>query len=244
MESPGSYKRAVLKLSGSAFAPRGGKGIDEGRVGFMTRELVEAQRACPELAVVLGGGNIVRGAQCSLTGPSRIRADYAGMVATIVNALVFQDSLQRADVPCKVYSALPVAGVAAAFCAEQCAVDLEDGFIVLLAGGTGNPLFTTDTAGALRAVQLGAQVMLKATRVDGVYSADPEQHADAELYEHLSYEDVIKGTLGVMDLCAVSLCMDHGVPVRVFNYGVKGNIRRALSGEPVGTLIGRHEDVG
>jgi len=244
MESPGSCRRAVLKLSGSAFAPRGGKGIDEGQVGFVTGELIEARRACPELAVMLGGGNIMRGAQCFPTGPSRVRADYAGMAATVVNALVLQDSLLRADVPCKVYSALPVGGVAAAFSVEQCVADLEDGCIVLLAGGTGDPLFTTDTAGALRAVQLSAQVMLKATRVDGVYSADPEQHPDAELYEYLSYEDVIKGKLGVMDPCAVSLCMEHGVPVRVFNYGAEGNIRRALSGERVGTLIGRHEDVG
>jgi uridylate kinase len=244
MESPGSCRRAVLKLSGGAFAPRGGKGFDEEQVGFVTRELVEAQRACPELAVVLGGGNIMRGAQCFPTGPSRVRADHAGMAATVVNALVLQDSLLRSDVPCTVYSALPIGGVAAAFSVEQCALDLEDGCIVLLAGGTGNPLFTTDTAAALRAVQLGAEILLKATRVDGVYSADPERHPDAELYERLSYEDVIKGTLGVMDLCAVSLCMEHGVPVRVFNYGVEGNIRRALSGEPVGTLIGRHDDVG
>ena len=243
MEQRGSYARALLKLSGSAFAGREGKGLDEGQIDFMARELVEAHRICSELAVVIGGGNIMRGAQRCPTGPSRIRADRAGMVATIVNALVFQDKLRQADVRCSVYSALPVAGVAAAFCAEQCTRDLEDGCVVLLAGGTGNPLFTTDTAGALRAVQLGAQVMLKATRVDGVYSADPEQHADAELYEHLSYEEVIKCRLAVMDLCAVSLCMEHGIPVRVFNYSVEGNIRRALQGEPVGTLIGRREDV-
>ena len=243
MKPEGGYDRALLKLSGSAFAAEGESGFDRAQMNFITAELVKACKCCPQLAVVVGGGNIMRGAQFCPHGPGRIRADYAGMVATIANALVLQDSLLSVDVPCCVYSALPVADVATSFAVDRCVADLERGHVVLLAGGTGNPLFTTDTAAALRAVQLGAEIMLKATRVDGVYSADPERHGEAMLYEHLAYEDVLQGKLAVMDLGAVSLCMEHGLPIRVFNYKVKGNIRRVLEGESVGTLIGKQKDV-
>lgn len=238
MAPAASYTRALLKLSGNAFGPDQGGGLDEEQIDFIAAELAQGYRACPQLAVVVGGGNIMRGAKFRPRGPDRIRADHAGMIATIVNALVLQDALLHAAVTCRVYSALPVAGVAAPFSVEQCGADLDENRVVILAGGTGNPLFTTDTAAALRAVQLGAQIMFKATRVEGVYSADPELDAGAQLHERLAYEDVLKGQLGVMDIGAVSLCMEHGLPVRVFNYRTKGNIRRALLGEPVGTLIG------
>jgi uridylate kinase len=160
------------------------------------------------------------------------------MIATIVNALVLEDALSQADIPCRVYSALPVLLVAAPFDPERCLADLSGGRIVILAGGTGNPLFTTDTAAAVWGVELVVEIMLKATRVNGVYDADPEKHVGARLLDKLTYGDVLNRALGVMDLCAVSLCMEHHLPVRVFNYQVEGNMRRALAGEPIGTFIG------
>jgi len=227
----------LLKLSGACMAPAGGKGIDEDAVNFIARELVLGRSACPQLAVVIGGGNILRGASFRPEGLPRIRADYAGMIATMVNGLVLQDALLAAGADAVLYGALGVGGVVRRFSEEQCRSELEAGRIVVLCGGTGNPLFTTDTGAAMRAVQLGADVMLKATRVDGVYSGDPETQHDAVLHECLSYGDVIERGLGVMDMCAVALCREHSLPVRVFNYGVQGNIRRALQGEPIGTIV-------
>ena len=243
MKPPGCYVRALLKLSGDAFAPEGAKGIDERQVAYITQEVVRGHEVCPALAIVVGGGNILRGAQFRPEGAARIRADYAGMAATLINALVLQDSLESASAPCRLYSALPVGGAAEAFHVEHCRADLDEGRIVILAGGTGSPLFTTDTAAALRAIQLGAQVLLKASRVHGIHSADPERQADAELFRCLTYEEVIRRGLAVMDLCAVAFCMEHRLPVRVFNFKVKGNIRRALMGKLVGTLVGSQEDV-
>ncbi len=236
------YSRALIKLSGDAFAPQGAGGFDEAQAAYITDELLKGHEICSELAVVVGGGNIIRGARFRPSGPARLRADYAGMVATIINALLLEDHLLQAGVACRLYSALPLADVAAPFAAESAREELRRGVVVILAGGTGNPLFTTDTAAALRAVQLDAQILLKATRVDGVYSADPEHQADAELFSRLTYEEVLNRKLKVMDLGAVSLCMEHSLPVRVFNYKVAGNIRRALQGEPVGTLIGCRKD--
>ncbi len=242
MKPSAGYNRALLKLSGAAFAPAGGRGFGEEQLAYLARELGAAREVCAELAVVTGGGNILQGAKFRAGGPGRVRSDYAGMVATIVNALLLQESLEQAGIPSRVYSALPVAQVAAPFGVESCLADLRQGRIVILAGGTGEPLFTTDTAAALRAVELGAEILLKATRVDGVYSADPEEDEEAELYSRLGYQEVIERRLGVMDLCAVSLCMEHGLPVRVLNYMVEGGIRRALAGESIGTLIGDPQD--
>jgi len=238
MTPSGTHTRALLKLSGEAFAPEGGRGYGEDQIAWLTRELALGYEVCRELAVVVGGGNIMRGAKFNPEGVGRLRADYAGMVATVVNALILQDALRSSDLPCSAYSALPIEGVIVPFQLDACRADLEHGRIVVLAGGTGNPLFTTDTAASLRALQLSAEVLLKATRVEGVYSADPEEDPDAEFYEHLSYRDVLSRNLKVMDLCAVSMCMEHGLPVRVFNYKHEGNIRRALLGEELGTLVG------
>ncbi len=238
MKPRGGYRRALLKLSGAAFAPAEGKGFDEGQVSYIARELAAGYQVCHELALVIGGGNILRGARLRPEGANRLLADYAGMIATVLNALVLQDGLRELGVPCRLYSALPVPPVAVAVDAERCRGDLSEGRVVILAGGTGNPLFTTDTAAALRGVELEVEIVLKATRVDGVYSADPEKHPDARLFSRLTYCDVLNRALGAMDLCAVSLCMEHRLPVRVFNYRVEGNMRRALAGEPVGTLIG------
>jgi len=243
MQPPGSYSRALLKISGEALSPKDGKGLSEDRIEYVAAEIKDGRQVCPELAVVIGGGNIVRGAKLRPRGPARLRADYAGMAATLVNALVLQDALERLELPCRLYSAVPFGDLAGAFTSETCRADLESGRVVILAGGTGSPLFTTDTAAALRGVQLGAEVVLKATRVAGVYSDDPHQCKDATLFSRLSYQDVLARALGVMDLCAISLCMDHALPVRVFDYSVSGNIRRALQGEAVGTLIGCEKDV-
>jgi uridylate kinase len=168
---------------------------------------------------------------------ARLRADYAGMVATVVNGLVLDDALRAVNVPAAVYGALPVAQVVKPFSETDCREELDAGRVVILSGGTGNPLFTTDTCAALRAVQLGVQVLLKATRVDGVYSADPEVEPDAVLYKQLTYREVLERSLGVMDLCAVNLCREHRMPLGVFNYATSGSIRRALAGEPIGTAI-------
>jgi uridylate kinase len=232
------YSRALVKLSGNAFVGVGKMGIGEEEVRYITTEVSDALKACPELAVVVGGGNIMRGASFCAEGKGRLRADSAGMLATIVNALVLQDGLANAGVETRVYSGLPVPDAAAPFDYEQAREDLQDGRVVLLAGGTGNPLFTTDTAAALRAIQLGAEVVLKATRVEGVHSADPEKNQETKFFSHLSCEEVLARRLEVMDLCAVSLCMKQNLPVRVLNYRTPGNIRRALAGESIGTLIG------
>ena len=230
-------KRAVLKLSGNALCPPERAGFDEESLTYAASELKSAQEACGELAVVLGGGNLMRGATVSEQGVRRIRADRCGMLATISNAIMFQDHLERAGISSQILSAIPIQGMVDSFEVERCLSELQKGKIVLLAAGTGQPFFTTDTAAALRAIQIDADIMLKATRVDGVYAADPEKDATAEFYEHLSYRHVLDHELGVMDLTAVAACMKHGLPVRVFNYSVKGNLRAALRGEPVGTLI-------
>ena len=242
MSAAGSYGRAVLKVSGDAFCGEDGAAIDGGRIQYIAAELKNGLEACPQLAVVVGGGNIIRGAHCAGSGLRRIRADQCGMLATVVNALALRDRLELLDVPCAVLSALPVEGIVDGFGVERCLAALQGGKLVLLAGGTGNPLFTTDTAAALRAVQVGADIMLKATRVDGVYSADPEKDSAAQFYRELSFEDAIQARLGVMDLAAMVMCSEHCLPVRVFNYRVEGNLRRVLDGEPVGTLIRGGED--
>lgn len=229
--------RAVVKLSGNAFCPPGRAGFEEKSLQYAARELKEALQVCSQLAVVVGGGNLMRGAAFWPSGLRRIRADRCGMLATVANSLMFQDYLERAEVPSCVLSAIGIEGMVDAFEVERCLSELEHGRLVLLAGGTGQPFFTTDTAAALRAVQVGADLMLKATRVDGVYAADPEREADARLYRRLSYRYVIEHGLEVMDLSAVAVCMEHSLPVRVFNYQVAGNLSAALRGESVGTLI-------
>jgi uridylate kinase len=235
--------RVLLKLSGGVFAGGGKAPFDEGAVDFIASELARAREACPQIAVVLGGGNIIRGARFAPDGPARVNADYAGMLATVVNALLLRSRLAERGVEATHYGAFPVVRMLDAFQPERAAADLEAGRIVLLAGGTGNPFLTTDTAAALRALELGADVLLKATRVEGVYSADPEIDPAARIYPAVTYRQVLERRLEVMDLAAVSLCMERGLPVRVFNYARAGNIRRAVAGEPIGTLIGS-EDYG
>lgn len=239
MNPPEGYERALVKLSGEAFKSEDGGCLDDEALCYAAGELAEAARTGRQLAVVVGAGNIVRGAQFRPSGRARLRADYAGILGTVINGLFLQDFLERNGVETALYSGLSCPAAARDFDADGARRDLGHERVVILAGGTGNPLFTTDTAAALRAVQLGAQVLLKATRVRGVFSADPERDEGAEFFEQLSYGQVLERRLGVMDLCAVSLCMEHALPVRVFNYGLEGNLRRVLAGEPIGTLIGQ-----
>jgi uridylate kinase len=235
-------RRVLLKLSGAVFCGTGHAPFDEEATGFIASELADAHRVCAQMAVVLGGGNIIRGARFAAKGPARVNADYAGMLATVVNALVLRSRLAEHGVEAVHYGAFPVVRMVEVFQPERAAADLEAGRVVLLAGGTGNPYFTTDTAAALRAMEVGADLLLKATRVEGVYSADPEKDASARLYRTVPYRQVLDERLGVMDLAAVSLCMQRALPVRVFNYSKPGNIRRAVAGESIGTLIGSEDN--
>lgn len=234
--------RVLLKLSGGAFSALDGAPFSEQAIAYVADELASARTACQQIAVVVGGGNIIRGAKFRSQGPGRIAADYAGMLATVLNALLLRDRLRAEGVPAAHYCAFAIPRMADQFEPAKALKDLESGSIVILAGGTGNPLLTTDTAAALRAVELEAGILLKATRVDGVYSADPEAQAEAKLFKQITYREVVERKLGVMDLPAVSICLKHSLPVRVFNYSTPGNIRRAAAGEPIGTLIGSKED--
>ena len=234
--------RVLLKLSGDAFSAGGPDVFDSRALEFIAAELGRTVEAGVQVAVVIGGGNIMRGAKFCPDGPGRIGADYAGMLATVINGVVLRDCLLQQGVAASHYSAFRISHMVDDFEPERCVADLEEGRIVLLSGGTGNPFFTTDTAAALRAVEIGADLLLKATRVDGVYSADPETNPDAEFFEAIRYDEVLERKLAVMDLTAVSLCLANELPVRVFNFAVEGNIRRAALGESIGTLIGGFED--
>lgn len=229
-------ERVLLKLSGGALkGPDGPLSADS--MQYIVGQLRSALEACDQLAVVLGGGNIMRGADTGREGIRRHRVDQCGMMATVVNALALAEELQGAGMDATVMSATPVPGIAAGFDVDEALEQLRDGKLVLLAGGTGNTYFTTDSAAALRAVQLDAGLMLKATRVRGVFDSDPEKDGDAGFYEHISHTDVLKNELGVMDLPAVALCMEHDLPVRVFDFWQEGNLRAVLDGKPIGTLI-------
>jgi uridylate kinase len=230
--------RVVLKLSGEAFAdPEIGYGIDVDTVTRVAEEIASVHSEGHEIAIVVGGGNIFRGLSSAAAGMDRANADYMGMLATIINALALRDALERAGSMCRVQTAITVQQVAEPYIRLRAIRHMEKGRIVIFAGGTGNPFFTTDTAAALRAAEIGANAFLKATRVDGVFDADPEVVAGAVMLEEASYMDLIAGRLGVMDSTAVTMCMDNDLPIRVFNIAVPGNIARAIRGEAVGTLV-------
>ncbi len=230
-------QRVLLKLSGSTFSSGSGAAFDGDAIAFIAGEIHDACRTGVQMAVVVGGGNIIRGARFCPEGPGRVSADYAGMLATLINTLVLRDRLQGLGVPVAHYSAFAVPRMVDAFQPDRCIADLEDGKLVLLAGGTGNPFLTTDTAAVLRAVEIGAGLVLKATRVAGVYSTDPERDPKARAFERITFREMLERKLGVMDLTAVSFCLEHSLPVRVFSYAERGNIRRAATGEAVGTLV-------
>ena len=231
-------KRILLKLSGEALAGESAFGIDGARVAEIASEIAEARQLGVEFGIVLGGGNFFRGVNSGANGLQRVTVDYMGMIATVINALALRDILAAQSVPAEVFSAIPMDPAAPRFDRAKALSVLGLGHVAIFAGGTGNPFFTTDTAAALRAVEIGAGLLAKATKVDGVYDKDPVKFADARRYEKISYGDVLAGGLGVMDATAVSLCKDNQLPVFVFNLNARGNILKLVRGdESIGTII-------
>ncbi len=234
---PTAYRRVLLKLSGEALATANGGGIDPDILDRIAGELRDVHRAGAEVAVVIGGGNIFRGIGGAARGMDRAHADYMGMLATVINALALQDALERLEVITRVQSAIGMQQIAEPYIRRRARRHLEKGRVVIFAAGTGNPFFTTDTAASLRAVEIGAQVLLKATNVDGVYDADPKTTPNAKRFTELSYIEVLNRNLKVMDSTAITLCMDNGLPIIVFDLGIRGNIQKAVGGESIGTVV-------
>ena len=232
-----AYHRILLKLSGEALLGDEDYGIDPKMIHRIAVEIGDIARSNVQIAVVIGGGNIFRGAGLAESGIDRVTGDHMGMLATVMNSLALQDALESIAVDARVMSAVSVHDVCEDYIRRRAVRHLEKGRVVICAGGTGNPFFTTDTAAALRAIEIGADIVLKATKVDGVYSADPEKDPQAELYDRLSYDRVIESKLGVMDANAIVLCRDQGMPIRVFNVFGEGNLGRLVKGEAIGTLV-------
>ena len=232
-----AYQRILLKLSGEALLGDEDYGIDPVIIGRIANEVLEVINTGVQVAIVIGGGNIFRGAGLAESGIDRVTGDHMGMLATLMNSLALQDALEKVGVDARVMSAISVHDVCEDYIRRRAVRHLEKGRAVIIAGGTGNPFFTTDTAAALRAIEVGADIVLKATKVDGVYSADPKLDASAEFYDSLGYDQVIEGKLRVMDTNAIVLCRDQGMPIRVFNVFGNGNLIRIVNGEMVGTLV-------
>ena len=231
------YSRILLKLSGEALLGDEDYGIDPKIIHRIATEIAEVLQSGVEIAVVIGGGNIFRGAGLAQSGIDRVTGDHMGMLATVMNSLALQDALESVGVDARVMSAVSVHDVCEDYIRRRAIRHLEKGRVVVCAGGTGNPFFTTDTAAALRALEVGADIVLKATKVDGVYTSDPKRNSDATLFEELGYDRVIESKLGVMDANAIVLCRDQGMPIRVFNVFEEGNLVRLVNGEPIGTLV-------
>ncbi len=232
-----SYQRVLLKLGGEALAGERGYGIDDVVLARIAGEIQEIHALGCEIALVLGGGNILRGVDANSRGIARATGDYMGMLATVINSLAMQEALEKLEVPTRVMSALTVSQVAEPYIRRRATRHLEKGRIVIFASGTGNPYFTTDTAASLRAMEIGAQAIFKATKVDGIYSADPMKDSAAERYQNLTYLEVLQQNLKVMDSTAISLCMDNHLPIIVFSMLEPGNIQRVVRGEPIGTVV-------
>ncbi len=231
------YKRIVLKISGEVLTGEKGYGIDSEVILKIAQEIKEVVGLGVEMAIVIGGGNIFRGVAASSKGMDRATADYMGMLATVLNGLALQDALEKIEVHTRVQTAIEMREIAEPYIRRRAMRHLEKGRVVIFAAGTGNPFFTTDTTASLRATEIGAEVILKATKVDGIYDADPALDKGAHKYETLTYLDVLKKQLKVMDATAISLCMDHQIPIIVFNLKENGNIRRVVLGEKVGTEV-------
>ena len=231
------YSRVLLKLSGEALMGKQGFGIDPDIVSTMATEIREIHALGVEVAIVIGGGNIFRGLTASAKGFDRVSADHMGMLGTVINALALQDALEQMKVHTRVQSAIEMRQVAEMFIRRRAIRHLEKGRVVIFAAGTGNPYFSTDTTAALRAMEIKAKVILKATKVDGIYDADPEKVPNAKFFSEISYIDVLTHGLGVMDTTAISLCMDNKVPIIVFNMRTKGNIKRVILGEKIGSRV-------
>jgi uridylate kinase len=231
------YKRILLKLSGEALAGGGSFGIDGNRVRELAREVAEVAAGGIQVGVVVGGGNIFRGVAAAAQKMDRVTADHMGMLATVINALALSDALEQMGVPTRVMSAIEMHQVAEPYIRRRAIRHLEKGRIVVFAAGTSNPYFSTDTAATLRALEIKAEVIAKATRVDGVYDKDPLKHPEAVKFEQITYLEVLSRGLGVMDATSIAMCRDNQLPIIVFNLNTHGNIRRMSSGETVGTLI-------
>ncbi len=236
------YRRLLLKLSGEGLAGEEGFGIHPGVIGGIAEQIREIHNLGIQICLVIGGGNIIRGVAAASQGMDRAQADYMGMLASVINAMALQDALEKAGVPTRVQTAIEIAQVAETYIRRRALRHLEKGRIVIFAGGTGNPFFTTDTAAALRAAEIGAEVLMKATQVDGVYSADPAKDPSAVRYMELTFAEALQRDLRFMDQAAISLCRENNIPILVFDMGVKGNVLKAVRGERVGTLV--HEENG
>jgi len=232
-----AYKRVVLKMSGEVLQGKQGYGIDPDVTRSIAEEIKDVKKLGVEIAIVIGGGNIYRGATAEGQGVDRTTADYMGMLATVINGLALQDSLEKAGVFTRVQTAIDMQELAEPYIRRKAIRHLEKNRVVIFVAGTGNPYFSTDTAASLRAIELGADVILKATKVDGVYSADPKKDKTAKKFKTLKYIQVLKKSLKVMDATAVSLCMDNKLPIIVFNLTKKGNIKRVLMGDKIGTIV-------
>ena len=232
------YKRVILKITGEVLAGERQYGIDPATVTRFVEEIREVHDLGCEVALVIGGGNILRGAEASDHGIDRASADYMGMLATVINSIALQDALEKIGVSTRVMSAIEMRQVAELYIRRRAVRHLEKGRVVIFAGGTGNPYFTTDTTASLRAMEVGAEVILKATKVRGVYDTDPLKNHEAKLFRELTHMEVLSKELKVMDSTAISLCMDNRLPIIVFNVMERGNIRKVVSGQPIGTLVG------
>ncbi|MEQ8161305.1 MAG: UMP kinase [Smithellaceae bacterium] len=232
------YKRVLLKLSGEALLGKQSSGVDPEVASFIAEEIKSVADLDIQLAIVIGGGNIFRGLEASSRGMDRTSADYMGMLATVINSLALQSALEMQGIPTRVQSSIEMREIAEPFIQRRAIRHLEKGRIVIFAGGTGNPYFTTDTAASLRAMEINADAIMKATKVDGVYDSDPVKNKAAVMYDKISYIDVLSKNLKVMDATAISLCRDNKLPILVFNMQKKGNIRRAICGEKIGTYVG------
>lgn len=236
-QSKPAYKRIVLKLSGEAIQGKSGYGIDLGVTNSIAQQIKEIHKLKVQIAVVIGGGNIFRGEKAAEKGMDRSTADYMGMLATVINGLALQDALERKGVLTRIQTAIEMRQLAEPYIRRRAIRHLEKGRVVIFVCGTGSPYFTTDTTAVLRAVEIAADVILKATKVNGVYSSDPLKNKRARMYKHLTYIDVLKKGLKVMDATAISLCMENDLPVVVFNLFKKGNIKKVILGERIGTVI-------
>ena len=238
-----TYRRVLLKLSGEALMGNLGYGIDPTVVGDIAQEIAEVVKSGVQIAIVVGGGNIFRGVKAASAGMDRATADYVGMIATVMNAITLQDALERMGVPTRVLTAIAMQEVAEPYIRRRAIRHLEKGRVVVFGAGSGNPFFTTDTTAALRAAEIEAEVVFKATKVDGVYDCDPEVNPDARRYSSLNYGHVLAHDLKVMDSTAIALCKENNIPIMVFDLSVRGNITRAIQGEAVGTLVGSTYEV-
>jgi uridylate kinase len=231
------YKRILLKISGEAMMGDQSYGVEPSTVDFIAKEIKDAVSMGVQVAIVIGGGNIFRGVEASVKGIERASADYMGMLATVINALALQNYLEKYAIPTRVQSAIEMKELAEPYIRRKAMRHLEKGRTVIFAAGTGNPYFTTDTAASLRAMEIDAEVILKATKVDGIYSSDPMKDPSAKKYSTVTYIDVLKKGLSIMDSTAISLCMDNNLPIVVFNLRGKGNIRKIIEGKKIGTLV-------